>query len=76
VDLVRGRAALGTVGGSAARRGRSLTYTWSALADDLELFGHPAPAVQLTADRPIAYLSAKVTDVFPDGELVARRARA
>jgi hypothetical protein len=46
---------------------RSLTYTWDPLPDDLEVFGHPHLRVTLTSDRPIAYLSAKVTDVFPDG---------
>ncbi len=46
---------------------RSLTYTWAPLADDLELFGHPVLRVRVTSDRPTAYVSAKITDVFPDG---------
>ena len=46
---------------------RSLTYTWAPLGEDLEMFGHPRLRVKLTSDRPIAYLSAKITDVFPDG---------
>jgi len=46
---------------------RSLTYTWAPLGEDLEMFGHPRLRVKLTADRPIAYLSAKITDVFPNG---------
>src|SRR4029077_5669261 len=45
----------------------SLTYTWAPLVRDLELFGHPHLRLTLTSDRPIAYLSAKITDVFPDG---------
>jgi len=46
---------------------RSLTYTWAPLGEDLELFGHPRLRVRVTCDRPTAYLSAKITDVFPDG---------
>ena len=46
---------------------RSLTYTWAPLAEELELFGHPVLRVRVTCDRPTAYLSAKITDVFPDG---------
>ncbi|HEX3298920.1 MAG TPA: CocE/NonD family hydrolase [Actinomycetota bacterium] len=46
---------------------RSLTYTWEPLTEDLEVFGHPYLRVTLRSDRPIAYLSAKITDVFPDG---------
>jgi uncharacterized protein len=47
---------------------RSLTYTWAPLADELEVFGHPRLRLTLTSDSPIAYLSAKITDVFPSGE--------
>ncbi len=46
---------------------RSLTYTWDVLDHDLELFGHPRLRIRLTCDQPTAYLSAKITDVFPDG---------
>jgi putative CocE/NonD family hydrolase len=46
---------------------RSLTYTWEPLAEELELFGHPRLRARVKCDRPTAYLSAKVTDVFPDG---------
>jgi putative CocE/NonD family hydrolase len=46
---------------------RSLTYTWEPLREDLELFGHPRLRLRVTCDRPTAYLSAKITDVFPDG---------
>ena len=46
---------------------RSLTYTWAPLGEELEMFGHPHLRLTLTSDRPIAYLSAKITDVFPDG---------
>ena len=46
---------------------RSLTYTWEPLAADLEIFGHPRLRVRVTCDRPTAFVSAKITDVFPDG---------
>lgn len=46
---------------------RSLTYTWAPLEDDLVITGHPVLRVRVTTDRPVAYLSAKVSDVFPDG---------
>lgn len=45
----------------------SLTYTWPALERDLEILGHASLAVTLTSSAPIAYLSAKLCDVFPDG---------
>ncbi len=45
----------------------SLTYTWPALERDLEILGHARLAVTLTSSAPIAYLSAKLCDVFPDG---------
>jgi len=46
---------------------RSLTFTWKPLAADLEIFGHPRLRVHVTCDRPTAFVSAKITDVFPDG---------
>ena len=46
---------------------RSLTYTWEPLPEDLEILGHPRLRVRVTCDRPTAFVSAKVTDVFPDG---------
>jgi hypothetical protein len=46
---------------------RSLTYTWDPLDDELEILGHPVLRARVTADAPVAYLSAKVCDVFPDG---------
>jgi putative CocE/NonD family hydrolase len=45
----------------------SLTYTWDPLVEDLEILGHPVLRVRVRADHPVAYLSAKVCDVFPDG---------
>ena len=45
----------------------SLSYTWPPLEHDLEILGHARLAVTLTSSAPIAYLSAKLCDVFPDG---------
>ena len=45
----------------------SLTYTWEPLSEELEILGHPRLRVRVTCDRPTAYVSAKITDVFPDG---------
>jgi predicted acyl esterase len=51
----------------------SLTYDWP-LEDDVEVLGHPRLAVRVGASAPVAFLSAKLCDVFPDGTstLVAR----
>ena len=45
----------------------SLSYTWPALEQDLEILGHTRLTVTLTSSAPVAYLSAKLCDVFPDG---------
>ncbi len=45
----------------------SLTYTWNVLDEEVELLGHPRLRVRLTSAAPVASLSAKVCDVFPDG---------
>ncbi len=52
----------------------SLTYTWPELEDELEILGHARLTISLTSSAPIAYLSAKLCDVFPDGasSLVSR----
>ncbi|HEV3399143.1 MAG TPA: CocE/NonD family hydrolase, partial [Actinomycetes bacterium] len=51
----------------------SLTYDWQ-LDQELELLGHPRLVVRVGASAPVAFLSAKLCDVFPDGtsSLVAR----
>jgi uncharacterized protein len=46
---------------------RSLTYTWEPLEREFEILGHPTLRVRIACDVPVAYLSAKVCDVFPDG---------
>jgi putative CocE/NonD family hydrolase len=45
----------------------SLVYEWEALEEEVEILGHPRLAVTVSSSRPIAYLSAKLCDVFPDG---------
>jgi hypothetical protein len=46
---------------------RSLTFTWEPLETELEILGHPRLQLRITSSVPVAYLSAKVCDVFPDG---------
>jgi hypothetical protein len=46
---------------------RSLVYEWGPSDDELEILGHPVLEVAVAASAPIAYLSAKLCDVFPDG---------
>jgi hypothetical protein len=43
----------------------SLTVEWSA--DGLSLLGHPRLRLRLRTSRPVASVSAKLCDVFPDG---------
>jgi predicted acyl esterase len=45
----------------------SLTYTWSPLAEDVEMLGHARLGLTIASSAPIAYLSAKLCDVAPDG---------
>jgi len=45
---------------------RSLTYEWP-LTNELEILGHPVLSVTITSPAPVAYLSARLCDVFPDG---------
>jgi predicted acyl esterase len=53
---------------------RSLAYTWSPLEEELEILGHARVRLTLTSTSPVAFLSAKLCDVFPAGPsaLVAR----
>ena len=45
----------------------SLTYDWEPLDAELDVMGHPRLALTVTSPVPVAYLSAKLCDVFPDG---------
>ena len=51
-----------------------LTYTWEPLEQELEILGHARLLARVTSTAPVAFLSAKLCDVFPDGtsSLVAR----
>ena len=44
----------------------SLTYDWP-LEEELELLGHPRLRLTVTSPHPVAFLSARLCDVFPDG---------
>jgi predicted acyl esterase len=46
---------------------RSLTYDWEPLAAELDVMGHPRVSLTVTAAAAVAFLSAKLCDVFPDG---------
>lgn len=46
---------------------RSLTYDWEPLASALEILGHPRVRLTVTSPHPVAFVSARLCDVFPDG---------
>jgi predicted acyl esterase len=46
---------------------RSLAYTWEPLDEELEVLGHPRVRLTLASPHPVAFLSAKLCDVFADG---------
>src|SRR5262245_1474595 len=52
----------------------SLVYDFDVLDDDLEILGHPVLHARVSSTAPVAYLSAKLCDVHPDGtsQLVTR----
>jgi hypothetical protein len=52
----------------------SLVYDGHPLEDELEILGHPRVRARVAATAPVAYLSAKLCDVYPDGtsQLVTR----
>lgn len=45
----------------------SLTYDWGPLEEELEILGHPRMDVAVASSAPVAFISAKLCDVFPDG---------
>ena len=53
---------------------RSIAYDWGPLDSEVEILGHPALATAVVSSAPVAFVSAKLCDVFPDGTsaLVAR----
>jgi hypothetical protein len=52
----------------------SLVYDWEPLADEIEILGHPRVRATVRSSAPVAFLSAKLCDVHPDGtsQLVTR----
>src|SRR5680860_180622 len=52
----------------------SLLYDWGPFDEELEILGYPRLEVTMAASAPVAFLSAKLSDVFEDGAsaLVAR----
>ncbi len=57
--------------------GFSLVYDWAVPKDgkeELEILGHPVVRARVASSAPVAYLSAKLCDVHPDGtsQLVTR----
>ena len=45
----------------------SVVYEWPPQSEELEILGHPRVVVTVTSSAPVAFLSAKLCDVFPDG---------
>jgi len=45
----------------------SVVYEWPPLSEELEILGHPRVEMTVTSSAPVAFLSAKLCDVFPDG---------
>lgn len=43
------------------------SLTWDLPGDGLHLYGHPVLRLRVRADQPVASVSAKLCDVFPDG---------
>ena len=46
---------------------RSLVYEWEPLSAELDVMGHPRLWLTITSPVPVAYLSARLCDVLPDG---------
>jgi predicted acyl esterase len=46
---------------------RALAHDWEPLADELEILGHARVRLRVESAAPVAFLSAKLCDVFPDG---------
>lgn len=46
---------------------RSLAYDWGPLDEELEILGHPRVRLTVTSPYPVAFISVRLCDVFPDG---------
>jgi putative CocE/NonD family hydrolase len=49
------------------RHDDAASLTWDFDADEITVVGHPVARLRVSADQPVAYLSVKLCDVFPDG---------
>jgi predicted acyl esterase len=47
----------------------SLTFDTPALITDMDIMGAPAIELELSSDKPIAFLAARLNDVWPSGEV-------
>jgi len=45
----------------------SLVYDWPSPGEPLEIMGHPRVELTIASSTPVAFVSAKLCDVFPDG---------
>ena len=45
----------------------SLTYDWPIDSDHFEILGHALLKLKVASDQPVASISVKICDVFPDG---------
>ena len=57
-----------------AEDGRSLSFTTDSLSEPLEMLGRPVVTLELSADRALALVAARICDISPEGRslLVAR----
>ncbi len=62
-----GRLPWGLPGDQRTDDALSLTYDWAPLDDELDVMGYPRVRLTVTSRVPVAYLSARLCDVFPDG---------
>lgn len=47
---------------------RSLVFDGAPLAEDLEILGYPMAHLRIAADRPVAKVAVRVTEVTPEGK--------
>ncbi len=45
----------------------SLVYDWASASTEIEIVGHPRVELRLASSTPVAFVSAKLCDVFPSG---------
>jgi hypothetical protein len=45
----------------------SIVYDWTPLTEELEILGYPEVQLVVASSAPVAFVSVKLCDVFPDG---------